>query len=118
MTANTALSTADTALATAQSFDSRITNVENTVKNFAADIKDAKNIAKRGTAIATAMASIPDVDSGKKMAVGVGVGTYEGKTAFAIGVSGRASENVRLRLNVGTSDKGKLAFGAGGTYSW
>lgn len=124
-TANTALTNSQSAMATANAaqtlasgFDSRITSLESGFADLRADLNQVNADASRGVAIASAFASIPDIDSGKNFGVGVGVGHYNSKTAFSIAVGARASENAEFRLNIGTTGSGKVAVGGGSMFSW
>lgn len=60
---------------------------------------------------------IPDVDAGKTVAVGVGVATYEGYTASAIGVSTRLSDRIKAKFGASISGSGST-YGAGVSYQW
>jgi hypothetical protein len=108
---SSAESNASAALAKVSTFDSRITNLEN-------EVRKTNNVAKRGVAIATAIASVPQLESGKRFSVGAGLGNYSGKNAFAVALNARLSNSVTVRLNAGTSDGGDAAVGVGGAFSW
>ena len=73
--------------------------------------------AYSGVAAATALTMIPDVDLGKTIAVGVGVGTYKGYQAAAIGATARVTENIKVRVGAGVSPGG-TTVGAGASYQW
>lgn len=92
--------------------------LESTVRGFDEDSQRVDRMAGRGIAIATALASMPDLDSGKRMGFGFGVGSYEGHNAFSAAFVVRASDNAKFRVNAGTAGDSKFAFGAGGMFSW
>lgn len=124
-TANTALTNSQNALTAATAaqtlasgFDNRITLLESGFADLRADLNKVDATASRGVAIASAFASIPDIDDDKKFGVGVGVGHYNDKTAFSIAVGARASDNAEFRVNVGSTGSGKVAIGGGGMFSW
>lgn len=117
-TANAAHTTATSAYNLASSMDGRLTTLESTVRGFDEDIQRVDRMAGRGIAIATALASMPDLDSGKRMGFGFGVGSYEGHNAFSAAFVVRASDNAKFRVNAGTAGDSRFAFGAGGMFSW
>lgn len=116
--AATALTTANEVKTTVAGFDGRISALENTVNNYNNHINSVEKTASRGVAIAMAAASIPPLEAGKKLGVGVGVGHYNGENAFSLALGARVSDSVQLRFNLGTGGNGKAAVGAGGMYSW
>ena len=61
---------------------------------------------------------MPDLEPGKRMGLGIGVGSYDGHNAVSAAFVVRASDNAKFRLNGGTAGDGKFAFGAGGMFSW
>lgn len=79
------------------------------------DIRRLDRLVGRGVAIATAMASIPPLDGDKKIGIGVGTGTYDGRFAFSAAIIGRVSDSAQFRLNAGTAGNGKVAAGGGMT---
>ncbi|OCS45131.1 YadA-like family protein [Ralstonia pickettii] len=78
---------------------------------------DVSRKAYSGIAGATALTMIPDVDAGKTVAVGVGVATYEGYTASAIGVSTRLSDRIKAKFGASISGSSST-YGAGVSYQW
>lgn len=69
-----------------------------------------------GVAAIAAMASVPQLSAGKDISVGVGVGSYDGKTAVSIGVHKRINESLTARFNfasvVGSGSKPVVGAGA------
>ena len=80
-------------------------------------IGDVSRKAYAGIAGATALTMIPDVDQGKTVAAGVGVGSYQGYAASAIGVSARLSERIKVKMGASLSGSGST-YGAGASYQW
>ncbi|MFK0380048.1 YadA-like family protein [Pandoraea sp. NPDC090278] len=77
-------------------------------------------VAKRayaGIAAATALAMIPEVDPGKRVALGVGSATYLGSAAVSIGASIRFTDNLKVKMGVGMSSQGKT-YAGGVSYQW
>lgn len=116
--ANSANSTAMTAYGMASALSGRVSDLETNVRKLNDDIEHVDQMAGRGIAIATALASIPDLEPGKTAGLGLGVGSYDGRNAVSAAFVVRANENLKLRVNGGTAGDGKFAFGAGGMLSW
>ncbi len=101
----------DTAVAGAKSYtDQQIGMVQQA-------LGDVSRKAYSGIAGATALTMIPDVDQGKTIAVGVGVGSYQGYAASAIGVSARLSDRIKVKMGASVSGAG-TTYGAGASYQW
>ena len=96
----------------------RVTSLESLVENVNGDIRRLDRLAGRGVAIATALASIPPINSDQKIGVGLGFGTYDGRAAFSAAIIGRVDDNTQFRLNAGTTGNGKVAAGGGVTFGW
>lgn len=73
-----------------------------------------------GVAAIAAMASVPQLSAGKDISVGVGVGSYDGKTAVSIGVHKRVSESLTARFNFasGLGGGSKPVIGAGAAWEF
>jgi hypothetical protein len=74
-----------------------------------------------GIAAMTAMVNIPAPTTvGKALSVGVGIGTYDGQTAIAIGGQKRFSDNglVRFGIASGTGKGAKAAVGVGAAWEF
>ncbi|MDD3774496.1 MAG: YadA-like family protein [Sulfurovaceae bacterium] len=74
----------------------------------------------KGIASTTAIANIPQVEAGKKAAIGLGYGHYNGENAIAAGASwhfGAQSDGI-MKVSVGTGGSGETAVGAGASWSW
>lgn len=84
------------------------------------DKQDANNrsVANIGVAIAMAAASVPALDSGKNFGIGVGTGTYGGRSALSVAGVARVSQSLQVKFNVGTGSDGRAAAGAGALMSW
>lgn len=81
-------------------------------------LRDNRKLASTGVAAAVAIASIPALDTGKKVGLGVGVGTYDGRSALAVALAARVSDALQLRFNLGTGNDGRVAASVGGNYAW
>jgi autotransporter adhesin len=64
------------------------------------------------------MANIPMVESGKNFALGVGVGSYDGQSAIALGASTRLSQSTVVRGSISGGSSGKSAMGVGVSIGW
>jgi hypothetical protein len=83
---------------------------------------DAVNVRQLGAGVASvsAMTNIPQLDTGKVFAVGVGYGYHLGQSALAVGGTFRFNPNtvIKSSLAVGTGSQAKPAFGIGAAMSW
>ncbi|SMB27238.1 exported protein of unknown function [Sterolibacterium denitrificans] len=94
-------------------FDGRIGNLESRV-----DKMDKRMSA--GIASTMAAVNIPQVDSDKTFALGVGLGSYNSESALAVGASYRLAPDAVLKASVasGSGSGSKASFGVGAAMSW
>jgi trimeric autotransporter adhesin len=73
-----------------------------------------------GVAAIAAMASVPQLSAGKDLSIGVGVGSYDGKTAVSIGLNKRINESMTARFNFasGVGSGSKPVVGAGAAWEY
>jgi len=73
-----------------------------------------------GVAAIAAMASVPQLTTGKSLSVGVGVGNHDGKTALSLGVHKRFNESMTARFNFasGLGSDSKSVVGAGAAWEF
>ena len=73
-----------------------------------------------GVAAIAAMASVPQLTAGKNLSVGVGVGSYDGKSAISVGVHKRINESMTARFNLATGmgSGAKPVIGAGAAWEF
>ncbi|WP_436408060.1 YadA C-terminal domain-containing protein [Burkholderia oklahomensis] len=55
----------------------------------------------------TALTMIPDVDRNKTLSIGIGVGSYKGCHAIALGGTAWLATNLKIRTGIGLSSEGK-----------
>lgn len=77
-----------------------------------------RRVSSTGIAIVAAAAALPALEAGKQFGIGVGVGTYDGRSAISVGMAARLSQQLQIKLHAGTGNSGKVAVGAGGMWSW
>ena len=65
------------------------------------------------SALATAIANIPQLSEEGKFSIGGAFGAFNGEGGWAFGANGRFSENVVGRTSVGITSQGDVAVGAG-----
>ncbi|WP_196759321.1 YadA-like family protein [Pandoraea pnomenusa] len=82
-----------------------------------AGVNQVARRAYSGIAAATALAMIPEVDPGRRVAFGVGSATFQGQAAVSIGASVRFTDNLKARLGAGISRQGNT-YAAGVSYQW
>ncbi|MEN4920922.1 YadA-like family protein [Achromobacter spanius] len=90
--------------------DSRLDQTNKALDNVARN-------AYSGIAATTALTMIPDVDPGKRFALGMGASTYRGYQAVALGASARVNDRVKLKAGVGIASGGATA-GIGASMQW
>lgn len=102
--------------------ESRIQDLERNTSNGFAQLKSQveknKRNADAGIAGVAAMANIPQVTESQNFAVGAGVGSRQGESAVAVGVSFRASQNVVVKATVAGDTQQSWTVGAGVSYGW
>lgn len=99
-------------------FNSGISNVQNWTRSYVDQkTQGVARAAYSGIAGATALTMIPELDTGKRFAVGVGTGHYKGYSAGALGISARVSDNIKIKAGFGFSRNDNTA-GAGASYQW
>ncbi len=82
------------------------------------------NGLKGGIASTVAMANIPQVDQGKKFAIGMGLGHYAGASAVSVGGSIRVNESAIIKGSIGRSFSSSgsadtsTTAGVGAAFSW
>jgi trimeric autotransporter adhesin len=90
---------------------SQLQGVQQSVNNV------AKN-AYTGSAMAGALAALPQVEPGKTVMLGAGLGNYGGYTALALGGSARVTANTIVKFGVSTVNGDRMMVNAGVGYSW
>nr|WP_244196236.1 YadA C-terminal domain-containing protein [Paraburkholderia susongensis] len=92
-----------------------------TDKQFGA-LQDGINSTARnaysGVAMAGALAGLPQVEPGKALMVGAGIGNYGGYTAVAVGASARVAPNTIVKMGVSTVNGSRVMVNGGIGYSW
>ncbi|MFD4840046.1 YadA family autotransporter adhesin [Achromobacter sp. NPDC058515] len=80
-------------------------------------VADLARNAYSGIAATTALTMIPEVDQGKKFALGMGAATYHGYQAIALGASARVNDRIKLKAGVGMGS-GNATAGVGASMQW
>jgi hypothetical protein len=97
--------------------DERFTELSYDLNNVRADLKTVRHDAEGATASAMALAGIPQtIEPGKGM-VGVGVGTWQGQSAIALGIS-KATDDGRFVLKAGATYNSRSQGGANAGMGW
>jgi len=73
------------------------------------DAKRESNNLSRGLAAAVASANLPEVDG----AIGIGIGTHNGKQAFAVGATKDLNDRIRIKGSAAVSGGGTALIGVG-----
>ncbi|ABE33715.1 coiled stalk of trimeric autotransporter adhesin family protein [Paraburkholderia xenovorans LB400] len=87
------------------------------MQQFQGGLSDMARNAYSGTASALALTAIPEVDSSKNLAIGVGTAGYKGYQAVAVGLSARVTQSLKVKLGAGISSA-TTAVTAGAAYQW
>ncbi|MDE1179755.1 YadA-like family protein [Paraburkholderia sp.] len=87
------------------------------MQQFQGGMRDVARNAYSGAASAMAMTMIPDLDANKNFGIGVGTAGYKGYQAVAVGVSGRITQSLKVRVGAGVSSAA-TSVGGGAMYQW
>ena len=79
------------------------TQLTNQYNSLSSTVQVNRLEARRGIASVSALSGIPPLDQNSRFGFGIGVGSYKGETAFAVGANFRFSDHVTGRLAVGSS---------------
>lgn len=102
----------------------RLTGVADGVNDFdAVNVRQLDKVSKKafsGIAQIAAMSAIPSPPPGCHFAIGVGVGTYGGEQAVALGTKACVTDNIILGASVGAgfSSGTPVAGAMGASFSW
>ncbi|WP_273992460.1 YadA-like family protein [Burkholderia thailandensis] len=83
--------------------------------NLQRQIDATARSAYSGIAAVTALSMIPDVDSGRTLAIGIGLGSYKGCHAMALGGTAWLARNLKVRTGIGMGAEGKT-IGVGASW--
>ena len=93
--------------------NNRVSALDNRLTNLEADVRDNREIASAGIASALAVSGIPQAIRNGGNLVGVGVGSFDGQEAVAVGISHRSDNgNWNTKASVGFTSQG-AAISAG-----
>ncbi|MFM0200839.1 YadA-like family protein [Paraburkholderia fungorum] len=87
------------------------------MQQFQGGMSEMARNAYSGTASAIALTMVPEVDTGKNLAIGVGTAGYKGYQAVAVGLSARVTQSLKVKLGAGISSA-TTTVGAGAAYQW
>ncbi|WPU24617.1 YadA-like family protein [Cedecea neteri] len=93
-----------------------------TLNNAFSALKDEVNNnqkeANAGISGAMAMSNIPQVMNNQTVAIGAGIGGYEGENALAVGASARVGNSVVVKATVSDDTENDVGYGAGLSVGW
>lgn len=108
----------NSAITTAQAYtDSRFSAMSFDLANVRQDLKAVRRDGEGATASAMALAGIPQTFERGRGMLGVGVGTWQGESAIAVGVS-KATDNGRFVLKAGATYNSRGQGGANAGVGW
>jgi len=88
------------------------------LNSIAGKMEDIKDDLSQGVAMASALAAIPQVETGKRFSLGAGTGFYHDEFALAVGGSVRLMENTVFKGGVSLADGDYVTANAGVAFSW
>ena len=99
--------------------NSAINNVNQTVVNLGNKLDEVGKESKAGTASAIAAANLPQATIPGMGMTTVGLGTYDGQSAIAVGLS-KMSDNGKwvIKASATTNTQGKVGAGVGVGFHW
>ena len=93
--------------------------VDNSISSVRSELKQTDRKLRGGIAGAVAMANIPTVNRAGGTMVGIGVGSFKGQSAVAVGVNRASDSNrVHFKMSGSATTSGDYAVGAGMGYQW
>jgi hypothetical protein len=97
--------------------DQRVSELSYDLGNVRADLRTVRRDAEGATASSMALAGVPQtIEPGKGM-VGLGVGTWQGQSAIAVGIS-KATDDGRFVLKAGATYNSRSQGGANAGVGW
>ena len=93
--------------------------VDNSISSVRSELKQTDRKLRGGIAGAVAMANIPTTNRAGGTMVGIGVGSFKGQSAVAVGVNRASDSNrVHFKMSGSATTSGDYAVGAGMGYQW
>ena len=93
--------------------------VDNSISSVRSELKQTDRKLRGGIAGAVAMANIPTANRAGGTMVGIGVGSFKGQSAVAVGVNRASDSNrVHFKMSGSATTSGDYAVGAGMGYQW
>ena len=93
--------------------------VDNSISSVRSELKQTDRKLRGGIAGAVAMANIPTVNRAGGTMVGIGVGSFKGQSAVAVGINRASDSNrVHFKMSGSATTSGDYAVGAGMGYQW
>ncbi|SMG26929.1 YadA C-terminal domain-containing protein [Cedecea sp. NFIX57] len=82
------------------------------------EVNNNQKEANAGISGAMAMSNIPQVMNNQTVAIGAGIGGYEGENALAVGASTRIGNTVVVKATVSDDTENNVGYGAGLSVGW
>ena len=93
--------------------------VDNSISSVRSELKQTDRKLRGGIAGAVAMANIPTANRAGGTMVGIGVGSFKGQSAVAVGINRASDSNrVHFKMSGSATTSGDYAVGAGMGYQW
>jgi hypothetical protein len=81
-------------------------------------LRAQEKLLAQGIASTAAIANIPPLEQHKTVALGVGVGHFNSRSALAVAASVRLSPNASFRASMALNSGKRRVIGAGASFSW
>ncbi|NJQ19080.1 hypothetical protein HCO69_05455 [Pantoea sp. LS15] len=95
-----------------------ISKMNNSFASLKDEVNDNHKEANAGISGAMAQANIPQVMNNQRVAIGAGVGGYDGENAVAVGASARLGDSVVIKATVSDDTADNVGYGAGLSVGW
>jgi trimeric autotransporter adhesin len=104
--------------ATLDGVSTSVASISTAVTNLQQQSKLDREYAAKGIAATAALVGIPEVAQGKKFSLGMGVGSYDGRGAFAVGGSMNVNEQLKMKFGAAKASGSKPVLSAGVQIQW
>ncbi|WP_336707460.1 MULTISPECIES: YadA C-terminal domain-containing protein [unclassified Cedecea] len=95
-----------------------IAKLNNAFSALKDEVNNNQKEANAGISGAMAMSNIPQVMNNQTVAIGAGIGGYEGENALAVGASTRIGNAVVVKATVSDDTENNMGYGAGLSVGW
>jgi autotransporter adhesin len=95
-----------------------VASISTAVDALQQQIRQERDYVARGVAATAALVGIPEVSQNKTFSLGMGVGSYDGRGAYAVGGSVNVNEQIKMKFGAAKSSGAKAVYSAGVRVQW